>query len=76
MVFVRLRISLFALRNTNNHKDDQEEQWQWLEDVKNPYDVEWMDKDEALRVEPKLDLDLMGDLKSISLINMTHPSLE
>ena len=35
-----------------------------------------MDKDEALRVETKPDLDPKGDLKSISLTNTTHPSLE
>ena len=35
-----------------------------------------MDKDEALWVESKLGLDSNGELKSISLINMTHPSLE
>ena len=35
-----------------------------------------MDKDEALWVESKLGLDPNGELKSISLINMTHPSLE
>jgi hypothetical protein len=35
-----------------------------------------MDKDEALWVESKLGLDTNGELKSISLINMTHPSLE
>ena len=35
-----------------------------------------MDKDKALWVESKLGLDLKGELKSISLINMTHPSLE
>ena len=35
-----------------------------------------MDKDEALWVESKLVLDPNGELKSISLINMTHPSLE
>jgi hypothetical protein len=34
-----------------------------------------MDKDKALRVEPKPDLDPKGELKSISLINMTHLSL-
>ena len=37
---------------------------------------EWMDKDEALWVESKLGLDPNGELKSTSLINMTHPSLE
>ena len=37
---------------------------------------EWMDKDEALWAESKLGLDPNGELKSISLINMTHPSLE
>ena len=35
-----------------------------------------MDKDEALWVESKLGLDLNSELKSMSLINMTHPSLE
>ena len=35
-----------------------------------------MDKDEILWVESKLNLDPNGELKSISLINMTHPSLE
>ena len=35
-----------------------------------------MDKDEALRVETKPDLDPKGDLKSTSLINMTCLSLE
>ena len=33
-----------------------------------------MDKDETLRIEPKPDP--KGELKSIPLINMTHPSLE
>ena len=37
---------------------------------------EWMDKDEALWVESKLGLDSSGEFKSISLINMTHLSLE
>ena len=35
-----------------------------------------MDKDEALWIEPKLGLDPNSELKSISLINMTNPSLE
>ena len=35
-----------------------------------------MDKDEALWVKSKLALDPNGELKSISLINKTHPSLE
>ena len=35
-----------------------------------------MDKDEALWVESKLDLDANGELKSISIINITHPILE
>ena len=35
-----------------------------------------MDKDEALWVESKLGLDSNSELKSISFINMTHPSLE
>jgi hypothetical protein len=49
-----------------------------LECIKNSYAVakEWMDKDEALWVESKLGLDPNGELKSISLINMTHSSLE
>jgi hypothetical protein len=35
-----------------------------------------MDKDEALRLGSKLGLDPNGELKPISSINMTHPSLE
>jgi hypothetical protein len=35
-----------------------------------------MDKDKALWLGSKLGLDLNGELKSISSINMTHPSLE
>ena len=35
-----------------------------------------MDKDEILWVESKHNLDPNSELKSISLINMTHPSLE
>jgi hypothetical protein len=37
---------------------------------------EWMDKDEALWLGSKLSLDPNGELKPISSINMTHPSLE
>jgi hypothetical protein len=46
--------------------------------MKNSYAIVkyWMDKDEALWVESKLGLDSNGEFKSISLINMTHPSLE
>ena len=35
-----------------------------------------MDKDETLWVESELNSDPNGELKSTSLINMTHPSLE
>ena len=35
-----------------------------------------MEKDKALWVESKLVLDPNGELKSISLINKIHPSLE
>ena len=63
-------------RSHEDHKEDQEEQQQWLENIKNSYAVEWMDKDKALRVEPKPDLDPKDELKLISLINITHPSLE
>ena len=65
-------------RSHEGHKDDQEKQRQCLECIKNLYDVakEWMDKDEALWVESKLGLDPNGELKSISLINKTHPSLK
>ena len=65
-------------RSYKGHKDDQEEQRQWLECIKNLYVIakEWMDKDEALWVKSKLALDPNGELKSISLINKTHPSLE
>jgi hypothetical protein len=37
---------------------------------------EWMHKDEALWVASKLGLDPNCEFKSISLINITHPSLE
>ena len=65
-------------RNHEGHKDNQKEQRQWLEGIKNVYAIakEWIDKDEALRVESKLGLDPNGELKSISLINMNHPSLD
>jgi hypothetical protein len=49
----------------------------WLECIKNSDDIAksyWKDKEEALW--SKLGLDLNGKLKSISLINMVHPSLE
>jgi hypothetical protein len=62
-------------RSYEDHKDNQEEQQQWMEDVKNSYDVEWMDKAKPLRVESNPSLDQNSELKSISLINMTHPSL-
>ena len=35
-----------------------------------------MDEAKSLRVEPKLDLDPKGELKSISIIKITYPSLE
>jgi hypothetical protein len=72
-------------RSHEDHKDDQEEQQQWqeciknyLEYMKNTYAVvkEWMDKDEALWLGSKLGLDPNGELKSISSINTTHPSLK
>ena len=65
-------------RSHEDHKNDQEEQRQWLECIKNSYVVakEWMDKDKTLWVESKLNSDPNGELKSISLINITHPSLE
>jgi hypothetical protein len=46
--------------------------------MKNTYAIvkEWMDKDEALRIGSKLGLDPNGELKSISSMNMAHPSLE
>jgi hypothetical protein len=46
--------------------------------MKNTYAIiqEWMDKDEALWVASKLGLDPNDEFKSISSINMTHPSLE
>ena len=49
-----------------------------MECIKNSYVVakDWMDKDEALWVESKLGLDPNGELKSISLINITHLNLE
>ena len=46
--------------------------------MKNTYDIvkEWMNKDEGLWIESKFGLDSNSELKSISLTNMTHPSLE
>ena len=61
-------------RSHEDYEDEQEEPWQWLEDVKNSYAIEWMDKAKTLRIEPKPDPN--SELKSISLINMTHRSLE
>ena len=61
-------------RNHEGSMEDQEEQQQWLEDVKNSYAIEWIDKAETLKIEPKPDP--KGELKSIPLISMTHPSLE
>jgi hypothetical protein len=72
-------------RSHEDHKDDQEEQQQWQECIKNCLEYtkdtyaivkEWMDKDKALWLGSKLVLDPNGELKSISSINMTHPSLE
>ena len=62
--------------NHEGSKEDQEEQQQRLEDLKNPYADEMMDRAKSLRVESNPSLDPNGELKSISLINMTHPSLE
>ena len=45
-------------------------------DIKNPYAAEMMDKAKSLRVESNPSLDPNGEPKSISLVNMTHPSLE
>jgi len=61
-------------RSHEDHKEDQEKQRQWLENVKNSYAIEGMDKAETLRTEPKPNP--KGELKLILLINMTHPSLE
>jgi hypothetical protein len=49
-----------------------------LEHMKNTYAIvkDWMDEDEALWLGSKLGLDLNGELKPISSINMTHPSWE
>jgi len=66
-------------RSHESHKDDLEEQRQWLEDIKDSYAVaskEWMDKAETFMVEPNPILDPNGELKSISIINRTHPSLK
>ena len=62
-------------RNHEGSKDDQEEQRQWLEHCV-VASKEWLDEAEALRIEPKPILDPKGELNSISLINMAHPSLE
>ena len=47
-----------------------------MEDVKNTYAIEWVDKVGILRVESNPSLDPNGEPKLISLVNMTHPSLE
>ena len=44
------------LRSHEDYKEDQEEQRQWLENVKNLYANEWMDKVKTLRIESKPDL--------------------
>ena len=69
-------LRLLKHRSHEDNREDQEEQRQWLEYIKNPYAIEMMDKAKSSRVEPKQDLDPKGELKSISLINITHPSLE
>jgi hypothetical protein len=66
-------------RSHEGHKDDLQEQQQWLEDAKDSYVVaskEWMDKAETFMVEPNPILDPNGELKSISVINITHTSLD
>jgi hypothetical protein len=79
----RLRQSKY--RSHEDHKDDWEEQRQWqecikncLEYMKNTYVIvkEWIDKNEALWLRPKLGLDPNGEFKSISSTNTTHPSLK
>jgi len=49
-----------------------------MEHMKNSYAIVkgWMEEDEALVLAFELGLDSNGELKSISLVNMTHPSLE
>jgi hypothetical protein len=49
-----------------------------LEYTKNIYAIvkKWMNKDEALWIGSKLGLDPNGKPKSISSMNITHPSLE
>ena len=44
-------------RSHEGHKDDEQEQRQWLECIKNSYAIakEWMHKDEALWVNLNLD---------------------
>jgi hypothetical protein len=63
-------------RNHEGSKENQEEQQQRLEHSCVVASKEWLDEDEALRIEPKPVLDPNGEFKSISLINITHPSLE
>ena len=65
---------LVTVTNHEGSKDDQEEQRQRLEHSCIVVSKEWLDKAETLRLEPKPDP--KGELKSISLINMTHLSLE
>jgi hypothetical protein len=67
----RIPLKHSKLRSHEDHKEDQEERRQWLE---NSYATEGIDKAETLRIEPKPDP--KGEVKSIPLINITHPSLE
>jgi len=68
-------------RSHEDYKNTLEEQQQWqecVEHTRNTYVVvkEWMEEDKTLELASKLSLNSNGELKSISLINITHPSLE
>ena len=64
--------------NYRNTQEEQQQQQECIEHIRNTYAIikEWMEEDEVLALASKLDLNLNVKLKSISLINITHPSLE
>jgi hypothetical protein len=62
-------------RNYEGSKEDQEEQRQWLEDIKNSCVIaskEWLDEAKTVMVEPKPDPN--RELKSINLLNKYNSS--
>jgi hypothetical protein len=64
-----------------DYRNAQEEQQQWkkcVDHTRNTYATikEWMEEDQALSLASKLGLNSNSELKSISLLNISDPSLE